>query len=211
MSKDIFEMFDHLECMLSQKMSSRPKSKPQPVQPMDRGLPIPMDEVPRLKPKIPKYSSPYLEKHFGSPNKSKRNNHCPRRAARIDPNTLFRRSKTKLAEAKLLQLYFLRWMKRCADRLDQEEEHQAPQRKVSFTVGTERYRNAKARKTDVEEEETISQIDLQLDSLTFPGPGAGVALSSSEIVDPTSFDIQDTPDPSDMSGLTSPRGELRFR
>lgn len=70
----------------------------------------------------------------------------------------------------LVATMFVRWCVRCAQKMERADAQRA--------------------------EDTTSQMDLNEMS---PAPGDVERLSSSEFEDPRSFDIQDTPDPSEVS------------
>ena len=177
--KDIFDVFTALEQMLEQRHEAKaptPQPQPQPQQ-------VHRTPQPKAR-KAPPPANPLLQFHsireFASPHLVRMNK------SRIKPQKAPRRRRTP-DELHTIQMFFLKWVRRCAERMSQEQR--TP--RVSFDLSARR-------STD---DDPVSNFNLE-ETSPLPGTLAPETLSSSDIVDATSFDIHDTPDP-------SPRGEAR--
>ena len=176
--KDIFDVFTALEQMLEQRHETKtttPQPQPQP-KPQPQRTPQPKARKPNNNPLLQFHSI----REFASPHLVRMNK------SRAKPQKAPRRRRTP-AELHTIQMFFLKWMRRCAERMSQEPR--TP--RVSFDLGARR----------ATDDDPVSNFNLE-ETSPLPGTLAPETLSSSDIVDATSFDIHDTPDP-------SPRGEAR--
>ena len=182
--RDIFEIFTSLEQMLEQQQQSQLQT-PDPS-PVPEPQPRQESRTPQLTSK-PAAIPPHLQfnrtREFASPHMVR----LAQKKARANSRSSPRRRRSP-AERRTLQLFFLKWIQRCAAQMSHPEAHKVP--RVSFDLA------APPRTTD-------DEFNLE-ETSPLPGTITPGVLSSSEVLEPTSFDIHDTPEP-------SPRGETKVK